>query len=316
MGKPMEKTIIKCPNCNGKNIIKYGRYGDKQLYYCKDCQKKFMSPGLKNKTYNPVVVTNAITYYNLGNTLEETAKLVNRKYKVKVSKSSVHSWIKEFSDICTYEKLRSKVMKKYKDDIIFESSFQHSGLTYNFRYHLPKLEMLCTRFPSPTRYLKGMKNRCPSDIFKENERCSQLQFDVAIKREGRYNHACKLAGLALEACSRNKERHNVVENFMLINDSSTIACEVPVWLWEKKLDMGACGHIDILQVRQGKIFVLDYKPEADKEKEGVVASQLYLYASGLSFRTKIPLQKFRCAWFDEHMYYEFNPIKSIVKMSR
>ena len=97
---------------------------------------------------------------------------------------------------------------------------------------------------------------------------------------------------------------------MLINDSSTIACEVPVWFWDKKLDMGICGHIDILQIRQGKIFVLDYKPDAGKEKEDKVASQLYLYASGLSFRTGLPLQSFRCAWFDEHMYYEFNPMEA------
>ena len=77
--------------------------------------------------------------------------------------------------------------------------------------------------------------------------------------------------------------------------------------------MGICGHIDVLQVRQGKIFILDYKPEANKEKENKVASQLYLYASGLSFRTRMPLEMFRCAWFDEHMYYEFNPMQSNIK---
>jgi len=77
--------------------------------------------------------------------------------------------------------------------------------------------------------------------------------------------------------------------------------------------MGICGHIDILQIRQGKIFVLDFKPKAAKENESKVASQLYLYATGLSFRTRIPLQKFCCAWFDGHMYYEFSPITTTVK---
>ena len=300
---------IICPNCHGKNIIKYGRYGNEQIYLCKDCSKKFRNRGLKSKIYNPKVITSAITYYNLGNTLKQTANLVNRRFKVKVSKSSVHSWVKEFSGICTYGKLRPRVIKKYKNKIIYAFSFQHSGLTYDFRHHRPKLEMLCSGFPTLVRYLKDMKSKCPSDIFKENKRCSQLQIDVKIKKDKRFNHACRLAEVALKACSRNKERHNVVEEFMLVNDSSTIACEIPVWFWAKKLDVGICGHVDILQIRQGKIYVLDFKPNAKKEKESNAASQLYLYALGLSFRTGISLTKFRCAWFDENVYYEFPPSK-------
>jgi len=56
-----------------------------------------------------------------------------------------------------------------------------------------------------------------------------MKLDVNIKKQGWSNQACKLAAFALKACNKNKERHNKVEEFMLINDSSTIACEVPVW---------------------------------------------------------------------------------------
>jgi len=58
---------------------------------------------------------------------------------------------------------------------------------------------------------------------------------------------------------------------------------------------------------------MDFKPQAMKEKEQKVASQLYLYASGLSFRTSIPLDGFRCAWFDDSIYYEFNPKEAKVR---
>lgn len=307
---------MQCPNCNGKNVIRYGSQCSKQMYYCKECKKKFMEKTLKNKSYSPQLITSAITYYNLGNTLEESIKLVNKQFKVKVSKTALHYWIKEFSDICTYKKLRSKIVKKYDGDIIFEYGFEHSGLTYNFMYHLPKVEMLCSKYPSLIKYLKEMKKRCPSDIFQNSRRCSQLQSQVVIKKEGIYNHACKLAGFALTSCTKNNKRHNTVENFMLINDSSTIACEVPVWFWDKNQNFGVCGHIDILQVRQGRIYILDYKPLAHKESEEKVASQLYQYASGLCFRTKIPLPIFRCAWFDENMYYEFSPMDSKINMTR
>lgn len=312
------KNLI-CPKCKNKEIIRYGWQEGKQLFFCKDCKKKFRTNRLKNKTYSPKIITNAITYYNLGNTLNETVKLINRRFKVKISAVSVHYWIKEFKHICSYWKLRPDILKKYdisknNMDIIEAFSFKHSGLTYNFMYHKPKLEMLFHRFMSIRKYLTTMKDVCPSDFFKEDERCSQLQFDVIIKKEGKYNQACRLADLALSACYKNCERHNFVENFMLINDSSTIACEVPVWFWEKNFNLGICGHIDILQIRRGKIYILDFKPGARKEKEKKVASQLYFYASGLSFRTKIPLNYFRCAWFDENVYFEFNPMDLNVKM--
>ncbi len=121
------------------------------------------------------------------------------------------------------------------------------------------------------------------------------------------------ADFALKSCRNNRERHSVVENFMLINDSSTVACEVPVWLWEKNLNAGINGHVDVLQVRNDKIYILDFKPGAAREKVEKVGSQLFFYASGLSFRTGIGLDKFRCAWFDEYVYYEFEPARANVK---
>jgi transposase-like protein len=302
---------VKCPRCYGKNIICYGYHNNKQIYYCKNCRKKFVNSGLKNKTYSPSVIINAISYYNLGNTLDETVKIINKRYKIKGSISSVHSWIDEFSDICSYKKIRSYVLRNYNDNgkIIDAFSFQHCGLTYNFMYHKPKLEMLCANFLYLKRYILKMKEECPSDFFNKNERCSQLclNLNFNFKKEGRYNHACRLADFSLKDCPSNCKRHGLVENFMLINDSCTIACEVPVWFWEKYLDIGVCGHIDILQIRRGNIYVMDYKPDASKENDKKVSSQLFLYASGLSFRTKIPLMRFRCAWFDQNNYYEFNP---------
>ena len=79
---------------------------------------------------------------------------------------------------------------------------------------------------------------------------------------------------------------------------------------------GVSGHIDILQIRQGRIYILDFKPNAAQENEQRVVSQLYLYALGLSFRTGIPLRMFRCAWFDEKVYYEFDPAEAKVETKK
>jgi len=246
----MQNSIM-CPTCKRKNVIRKGRrktrFGSRQFYYCKDCRKGFIASKLLNKTYGPKVIMNAISYYNLGNTLEESAKLVNRRFKVNVSKSSIHQWLKEFKEICTYHKLRGEALKNYGKDILMSKTFEHNGLAYNFRYHKPKLE-LCS-YPSLINYVKNFEQGCPAKFFEEDDRCSQLKVDIKIKKSGRYNHACRLSDLALKSCRNNRERHSLVENFMLVNDSSTIACEVPVWFWEKNLDVGICGHIDLLQIR-------------------------------------------------------------------
>ena len=92
---------------------------------------------------------------------------------------------------------------------------------------------------------------------------------------------------------------------MLLNDSVTVAVEVPVYLMREdvtyyrsrgfKLNVEAevmTGHIDFLQIRNGYVHILDYKPEARKEKHAHV--QLTIYALALARRTNLPLKAFKC----------------------
>lgn len=303
---------MKCPFCKGKNIIKKGKrrtkYKIKQMFYCKNCGKYFVESKMHNKTFSEKVVINAISYYNHGYTLEETSRLVNRRFKVKTSKSTIQRWLTEFSDLCSFRKIREEIFTDFKKGgIIFTNCFKHQGLKYVFRYHRGKLRRYGIKFPSLADYIKDFENGCPNKMFDGGRRCSQIKLDVNIRRFSRRTQACNLAELALYAVKDNRKRHDMVEDFMLINDTATIACEVPVWFWNKKMGLNISGHIDILQIRQNKIFVLDFKPNAAKENKEKVTSQLYLYARALSYRTSIHLNRFRCAWFDENNYYEFSP---------
>lgn len=73
------------------------------------------------------------------------------------------------------------------------------------------------------------------------------------------------------------------------------------------------GHIDILQIRNGQIHILDYKPKAEKERP---IEQLTLYAMALSRLTGLRLFEFKCAWFDEKDYFEFYPLHVLHKPKR
>ena len=303
---------MQCPICRSKNLIKKGKrktkYQLKQVYFCEKCKKRFVKKRLEYKTYPPEVVINAISYYNLGYTLEETSSLVNRRFKIKTTISSIQRWLAEFSDLCSFSKIRNAIFPVFKKgEVVFTNCFKHQGLEYVFKYHRGKLERYANIYPSLIEYIKRFEQGCPDKMFDGGKRCSQIKLDANIRKSVRRAQACSLAELAIYAVKDNRKRHGMVEDFMLINDTATVAVELPVWFWDKKMDVNISGHIDILQIRQNKIFVLDFKPNASSENEEKVASQLFLYARALSYRTGINLNRFRCAWFDENNYYEFSP---------
>jgi len=304
-----------CTRCGNRQIVKSGwrevRFGRRQIYLCKGCGRRFCSDSFPGKTFPAKVIISAITLHNLGNSLIECRRKLKKRFRLNVSKSVISKWIREYRSILSYSRIRSEVQKKYGPGMVISNEFRHHGLTYRYKYHRAKLDMFASGFPGLRGYLQSLKGGLPEDYFTGDDRCSGMRIDIAIRKQGKRSHACKLAEFALRGVDSNRERHDAVEEFMLVNDNCTIAVEVPVWFWEKTLDRGITGHIDILQARYGKIYVLDYKPDAEKEKDA--GAQLYLYALGLSFRAGIPMDKIRCAWFDEAKYYEFEPRKAVVK---
>jgi ATP-dependent exoDNAse (exonuclease V) beta subunit len=64
------------------------------------------------------------------------------------------------------------------------------------------------------------------------------------------------------------------------------------------------GHIDFLQVRNGAVHILDYKPDARTNKP---IAQLTLYALALTRLAGLRLFDIKCAWFNEEQYCEFFP---------
>ena len=111
------------------------------------------------------------------------------------------------------------------------------------------------------------------------------------------NAATETAALIIPAVGNNKLRHETLQHFMLANDSVTVAIEVPIWLGETDIaalelstasssrrewantTRAITGHIDFLQVRNGAVHILDYKPDARTNKP---IAQLAIYALALT----------------------------------
>ena len=144
------------------------------------------------------------------------------------------------------------------------------------------------------------------DVLRCSELARKIDIDIAKIKQINSNLATNLTNLGLALAKTKKGRHQVIENFFLINDSVTIATETPVYILknEGRFENDLVGHVDLIQVRNNKIHVLDYKPEIENQNN--VLAQLSLYTRALSIRTKIPISFFICAYFNEKGYYQFN----------
>lgn len=173
--------------------------------------------------------------------------------------------------------------------------------------------------------------------------------DLIVK--SKFNFANKLAGFVLQAVTENKLRHEALQKFMLANDSVTVATEVPVYIRREdiehmenelkfkildedglrfkgdkvksprrdrlntKANSGRgrllTGHVDLIQIRNHCVHLLDYKPNAAKERP---IEQLTWYALALSRLTGLRLFEFKCGWFDEKDYFQFFPLHVVKKL--
>jgi len=180
----------------------------------------------------------------------------------------------------------------------------HHQQVYRFQLHRAKMELLTqptgqsvahnfADIASLKKYLASIEIHFPHHLFQTTgHRSSKFPIDLHPPITRKENHATRTAALVLPTSPNNKKRHETLQRFMLINDSVTLAVEVPVFLTKDDigyyrsrgfdLDFDSAvitGHIDFLQIRNGHIHILDYKPEARKETHAHV--QLTIYALAL-----------------------------------
>ena len=307
--KPGDK--MKCEHCGSKGIIKKGKRklasSYNQRYMCSNCGRKF---SMEKGKFKHSIILFAVSLYNSGKSLKQTAEAVRKKYKISVSRMTISRWTKRFGS--SFLRLRDRLSSKYESiPAVSSKNFFHSGLVYPFMLHEWKVREFC-KHEDLKKYLLGLDTWI-NRYFSSGKRCSELKSVINVDVQEKKNFLCTAVEHALRTCKDLNERHAAVQKHLLCNDSCTLATEVPVWMIDKKL--GAInGHIDLIQVRYGRIYVLDYKPDAASQDKEKTASQLFWYARALSFRAKIPLDQIHCAWFDSEVCVEFEPSKVKLKL--
>ena len=337
------KILINCPYCNGK-IIKRGirkkKYEDVQRYYCHYCIKSFTSAITKHKTYPLKVIIDAITLYNRLNPIDKIPAIIKDRHGITLKPRIISDWLKEYGQYCPFSRMREFAVQKYnKKELIEETKLFHQQI-YNFKYHRAKLDLILNEefrhyhFKPLQEFLELAIAECPHQIFQNSsKRASEYKntFNLdQVKIVPKDNAAVKIANFVTQAISNNKLRHEALQEFMIANDTVTVAAETAVLIgsddlrhYKHELNFEVpitledgeyiTGHIDIIQIRNGTIYLMDYKPSANKEKP---IDQLTLYALALSRLTGIRLYHMKCAWFDSQNYYEFFPLHVVYKLKK
>ena len=337
-----------CPHCGSRVLTRRGTRKKKlevvQLWRCASCKRVF-TPGpaaLHNKTYPLRMILSALTDYNMGYSLQETAARLKKKTNRTVSASTITTWLDEYKQHCTYRRLRANGLVRFPAQQTIRSIKLYHRQIYAYAYHRPKLDLVRAGelddkragdklFGPLADFLEAIPTTCPHDLFRRDDdpkaRASQATPTFAdISRiivNRKENAATQTAALIIPAVGNNKLRHETLQRFMLANDSVTVAIEIPIWLTETDIaalekqhgidlapQVGAAertitGHIDFMQVRNGAVHVLDYKPDARTNKP---IAQLAIYAMALTRLVPgLKLFDIKCAWFNEEEYCEFFP---------
>src|SRR5712692_3141844 len=324
-----------CPKCQAKYTVRKGKRRNRlrtlQIFQCAECLFRFTSDAGKSKTYPLKTILDAVSTFNLGHPLTDTQRILHVRTHLQMPERTIRRWLEEYKPLTSYARLRAAGQKLFHPDAIVRSFTLYHQQVYRFQVHLAKLALLLEpsahqHFASLNDYLTTVGQAFPHKLFQSIEhRSSKFPTELTPPITRKENHATRIATLVLPTSPTNKKRHETLQRFMLINDSVTAAVEIPVYLTSEDiayyrsrgfaLDFDAdviTGHIDFLQTRNGYLHILDYKPEAKKEKHAHV--QLTIYALALSRRLNLPLRHFKCAWFDENDYFEFFPLQGVYQL--
>ncbi len=343
------KQAKECPYCKGTKFVKAGfrikKHEKVQLFYCKHCQKKFTSLVTQGRTYPVAVILKSLILRNRFYSPEMIVDKIYKDYGLKTSPATVNQWIKDYKLYTPFHRMWDYLALKLNKgelvhkEVVSEQKLFHQQI-YDFKYHRGKTALILEddyrnyKLRKIQDFLELIIAECPHQIFKQSQaRSSEFKnlFNLdQVRIVRKENRASQMAKFVMQAVANNKLRHEKLQEFMLFCDSCTAAVEVPVLLdaddvihFKKALNFEIpfslknqemiTGHIDLIQIRNGMIHILDFKPSAAKYKP---IEQLTIYALALSRLTSLRLYNFKCAWFDEDDYFEFFPLHAVYKKKK
>ena len=338
-----------CPYCGSHAITRKGVRKKKlevvQLWRCASCKRLF-TPGpaaLRNKTYPIRLVLQALTLYNLGYSLGETAKRLKSKAGRAVSPTTIATWIGAHKEQTTFRRLRAEAKTIYPPTQTIRSIKLYHRQVYAFAYHRSKLTLLRRnpqhqRFEPLASFLENHSVIVPARAVSQRGRSEgpRLASAARVRRyqsphhQSQREHGDRDRGAdhsrrrQQQAATRDAAEFSCSPMTRARSQSrfpsgspktrsATLETRYGIELAAGGAPRSITGHIDFLQVRNDAVHILDYKPDARTNKP---IAQLAIYALALTIRVPgLKLFDIKCAWFNEDEYNEFFPRTLFAKHS-
>ena len=101
--EPLDATH--CKHCNSIEVIKNGtrknKYGIKNRYMCKTCNKTFVleDDGFSNMKFNPETVTKCLDLYFKGTSLRAITDHMGQFHDLEINYSTITRWVKKYINV-------------------------------------------------------------------------------------------------------------------------------------------------------------------------------------------------------------------------
>jgi len=190
-----EKNTRSLPYCASRSVTRRGTRKKKlevvQLWRCGSCKRVFTPApdALRHKTYPCALILEAITDYNLGYSLADTAARLKSKRGLRVSPSTIASWLDEHRSLTSYRRLRDRGKSLFAPNTTIRAIKLYHRQVYEYAYHRGKLEFVrdgtlddkrsgSTQFAKLADFWKRFR-RCRTNCSRDSEaRASQLKSEL------------------------------------------------------------------------------------------------------------------------------------------
>jgi len=122
------------------------------------------------------VILSAVTDYDLGYSLKQTAARLSKKTGQHVSTSTIAAWLEQYKNHCSYRRLRLRGLRHFPPQQTIRSIKLYHRQIYGYAFHRPKLEFLRVgsldekragerHFGAVADFLDSIPTMCPHDLF-------------------------------------------------------------------------------------------------------------------------------------------------------
>lgn len=95
---------MNCKYCKSPSVIKFGKVKGIQRYFCKSCNRKFVSVDTIPKMHTAIsTIADAINMYYEGNSENEIRRNLIQQENIYLSAGSVYNWVRRFTSLAVQE---------------------------------------------------------------------------------------------------------------------------------------------------------------------------------------------------------------------